>query len=75
MAFVGFWMLPLAFSFYAVHRFFAIFGFDFFGWLGNPATIEKLTGYLDTIIVFVGKAWDFAEPYVSPVIEFIDKFV
>lgn len=75
MAFVGFWMIPLAFAFYAVDRFFAFFGFDFIGWLGNPATIEKLTGYLDMIIIFVGKAWNFAEPYVSPVIELIDKFV
>ncbi len=75
MAFVGFWMIPLALGVYALDRFCAIFGFDFMGWLGNPATIEKFAGYLDAIIVFVGRAWDFAEPYVSPIIDFVGKFI
>ena len=75
MAFVGFWMIPLVFVLGAINKACMFFGFDFIGWLGNPATIEKLMGYLDKIIVFVGRAWNFAEPYVSPVLDFIEKII
>lgn len=75
MAFVGFWMIPLALAVYALDRFFAIFGFDFLEWLGNPQTIDRLLGYLEKIIGFISAAWNVAEPYVEPVLNFIEKFI
>lgn len=75
MAFVGFWMIPLALVLGAISKICMFFGFDFMAWLGNPATMEKLMGYLEKIIVFIGRAWEFAEPYVSPVIDFVKEIL
>lgn len=69
MAFVGFWMIPLAFGYYAVEKILSVFGFDLTAWLGQPETQEGILEAIIDLTKFAEKAWPVAEPYVMPVIE------
>lgn len=75
MAFVGFWMLPLAFMFYAVDKIFSLFGFDLTGWLANPINQGRILDGIEGVVTFACGVWNFAEPYVSPVIDTLKNFL
>ena len=74
MAFVGFWMIPLALIFYAVDKVFSLFGFDLTGWLANPINQERILDGIESIVTFACGVWNYAEPYISPIAEFLGKF-
>ena len=47
MAFVGFWMIPLAIVMGIIDKVFSVFGFDLMEWLSRPETLdgfEKIVG-------------------------------
>ena len=75
MAFVGFWMIPLGFMYYALDKLFSFFGFDLTAWLGNPETQERILGGIEGIVTFACGVWNFAEPYVMPVIDILKNFL
>lgn len=73
LAFVGFWMIPLAFIIYSADKVLSLLGFDFMGWLADPGTLESFTAIVEKVVFFIGKAWFFAEPWLSPIISFLSR--
>jgi len=70
MAFVGFWMIPLALIFLLVDKFFEFFGFDLSAWLSVPGNIEKVVEAIIDIIDFLGNIYSTVQTYITSFLDF-----
>lgn len=71
MAFVGFWMIPLAIIFLVIDKFLEFFGFDLSAWLSEPGNIEKAVETIIDIIEFLGSLYSTVQMYVTLILDFI----
>ena len=55
MAFVGFWMIPLAIVMGITEKVLSVFGFDLMEWLGRPETLAGFERILEIAVNFVGR--------------------
>ncbi|MBE6819577.1 MAG: hypothetical protein E7516_00785 [Ruminococcaceae bacterium] len=55
MAFVGFWMIPLAIVVGIIEKVLSVFGFDLMEWLSRPETLDGFERILEIAVNFVGR--------------------
>ncbi|MBR4858651.1 MAG: hypothetical protein IKU08_05635 [Clostridia bacterium] len=55
MAFVGFWMIPLAIFVGTIDKILSVFGFDLMEWFSRPETLEGFEKIVGIAVAFVGR--------------------
>ena len=55
MAFVGFWMIPLAIVVGTIDKILSVFGFDLMEWLSRPETLDGFEKIVGIAVAFASR--------------------